>query len=291
MAKLIIFSHNHDQDFVEHSSKLEVHDPSIEHNAIQPIMISSSLDPRYDSHYNLPAMGGAGQKKLAQSSVLIVGVGALGGSAAQALTCAGVGKLTLLDPDRVERSNLGRQPLFGDQDVHQLKVHAAKATLQKKNPNVVICDIPIAFSGDNARELINGHDVVLDCSDNHTTRYAINQAATQAQCPLVQAAVHQFEGRLAIFGFPEKACYECMFPKSHSVADCSCSQSGVFSPVPAVLGTLQASEAMKILIGKKPTPTSELIIFDLLTLQQHRFQIPRNPLCPTCSGNLTSGVP
>jgi sulfur-carrier protein adenylyltransferase/sulfurtransferase len=235
---------------------------------------------RYGRHLVLPEVGLAGQEKLKKSSVLIVGMGGLGSPAALYLAAAGIGRIGLVDFDRVEVSNLHRQVLFSLIDVGRPKVEVAAERLAGQNPLIAIeqhfCRLDLA----NARELIGAYDLVLDGSDNAATRYLINDAALLVGRPIVWGAVAGFEGQLSIFATPEGPCYRCLFPEPPpSGLVPSCAEGGVLGVLPGLIGCLQASEAIKLILGKGQPAIGRILIYDALRLRFREVLVPPNHAC------------
>ncbi|GBR06152.1 HesA/MoeB/ThiF family protein [Acetobacter oeni] len=239
---------------------------------------------RYSRHILLPEVGGTGQLRLRNASVLIIGAGGLGSPVAQYLAAAGVGRIGLVDHDRIELSNLQRQILHTTERVGSLKVDSARETLSALNPEIVIETHDRRLDTGNAASLVRGYDLVCDGSDNFETRYLVNATCVQAQRTLVSAAVTRFDGQLSTFrphlGGP---CYECLFPRSKSVADApSCGDAGIFGVVTGVLGTLQATEALKEILGLGETLAGRLLLWDALATRFTTIAIARDPTCPVC---------
>ncbi len=239
---------------------------------------------RYDRHLRLPQWDAATQAKLGNAHVLLIGAGGLGSPAALYLAAAGVGTLTLVDDDRVDISNLQRQVLHSTGAVGSPKVLSAEKRLQALNPLVRTVTIQQRLDKHNAPELIAAADVVVDGSDNLDTRYLVNALCCQSRTPLVYAAVFQFEGQVSTFDFrrPESPCYACLFPPTEAEEPANCSAVGVLGVVPGVAGTLQASEATKVLTGIGTTLNGQLLTFDLLDNRFRRLSLRKDPVCPVC---------
>jgi molybdopterin/thiamine biosynthesis adenylyltransferase/rhodanese-related sulfurtransferase len=256
-----------------------------------PFETLSSLDDdareRYSRHVLLPEIGEAGQHRLAQSTVLILGAGGLGSPSAFYLAAAGVGTLRIVDFDRVDRSNLQRQILHRDEDVGELKVESATRALTALNPRVRVDSIARRASPDNIDALIAGVDVVVDGSDNLPTRYLVNDACVRAGKPLVYGAVHRFEGQASVFwpGRPQSPgpCYRCLFPEPPPPdAAPNCAEAGVMGVVPGLIGLMQANEAIKLLLGIGEPLVGRLVTVDALGLRFREVRLPRDPDCPGC---------
>jgi adenylyltransferase/sulfurtransferase len=218
------------------------------------------VDERYARQVRLPEVGEAGQRRLAQAKVLVVGLGGLGCPAAQALAGAGVGTLGLCDFDRVDLSNLHRQPLYATADVGRPKVEAARDRLAAVNPKVAFRLHPELVAKDNAARLVEGYDLVVDGMDDLAARYALSDACQDVGVPLVQGAVTAWEGQLAVFP-PGGPCYRCLHPAESPDAGPSCAEAGVLGPLPGIIGMAQAAEALKLLLGI-PGLSGKLWLFD-----------------------------
>jgi molybdopterin/thiamine biosynthesis adenylyltransferase len=246
------------------------------------------VDPeRYSRQVALPEVGAAGQRRLRDGRVLLVGAGGLGSPAALYLAAAGVGHLTVIDDDRVERSNLQRQVLHRDADNGTLKVQSAVATLQGLNPAIEVTGKAVRIDADNAGPLIAGHDVVIDGSDNFAARYAVNDACVALRIPDVHGSVFRFEGQVTVL-WPARAgggpCYRCLYPAPPppELAP-SCAEAGVLGVVPGVIGMLQAAEALKILLGIGDVLVGRLLQYDALRGRFDEFEVARDPGCAVCA--------
>jgi molybdopterin/thiamine biosynthesis adenylyltransferase len=238
---------------------------------------------RYSRHIMLAQIDIEGQERLLGSSALIVGLGGLGSPAALYLAAAGVGRLLLVDPDQVELSNLQRQIIHSSDDLGRAKVESAAQRLRALNPDVRIETCPIRADADWLAAQAQAVDVVLDGSDNFDTRFAVNQACVAARTPLVSGAVIRTEGQLAVFRLDrdDSPCYRCLFPAGEEAAE-TCSETGVFAPLPGIVGSLQALEAMKLLAGVEQGAGGRLLVFDALATQWRSLRIRRDPRCPCC---------
>lgn len=247
-------------------------------------MLSQYELSRYRRHLVLPEVGQRGQEKLKQSSVLLVGMGGLGSPLGLYLAAAGVGRLGLLDFDRVSTSNLQRQVLYGDDDVERPKVEAAAERLRSLNPQVEIEQHPVRGTAANILDLIADYDVVADGSDNFAARYLVNDACVKAGKPLVWGAVHRFEGQVAVWGLGDGPCYRCLFPEPPpaGLVD-NCADAGVLGVVPGVVGSLQGVEVIKVLLGIGEPLAGRLLIFDALGGGFRQVTVPRDAQCPACS--------
>jgi len=232
---------------------------------------------RYQRHVQLGSLGAAGQTRLKDSRVLIVGVGGLGCPAAQYLGAAGVGHITLVDGDCVDRANLQRQILFADADVGELKAEVGAARLRANNPHIEVATVCEHLSPDNAQALIAAADLVLDCTDNFATRYLINDVSLLTGTPWLFASVVQLSGQIALFT-PDSACFRCLFPEApEGVADCN--SAGVLGPMPGLLGMLQAVETVKFLAGLATSLENTLLLVEGLSMDFRRIALRKNTGC------------
>jgi len=243
---------------------------------------------RYARHFALPQVGPKGQRRLAEASVLLVGAGGLGSPAALYLAAAGVGTLGVVDPDLVDLSNLQRQVLHGVSDLGRLKVESAKRSLWELNPNVQVVPYPVRLSSTNAMEVLEGYDLVVDGSDNFPARYLINDACILQGKPYVYGAVDRWEGQVSVFGAPGGPCYRCLFrePPPPGLVP-SCAEAGVLGVLPGVIGSLQATEVLKILLGVGEPLVGRLLVFDALGLVFREVRLRRNPDCAVCGDTPT----
>lgn len=233
----------------------------------------------------LPQIGVEGQQRLAQSSALIVGAGGLGSPAALYLAAAGVGHLTIADDDAVDLSNLQRQILHGTPDIGIPKVDSATASLRRINPLVQVTAIKERLAGQKLTASIRNAGVVLDASDNFATRFAVNQACVQEKVPLVSGAVIRFEGQIAVFDArkPDSPCYACLY-RDVGEEEERCVDNGILAPVAGVIGSLQAVEAIKILLDIGEVLCGRLLVFDGLHQEWRSMRLNKDPTCPVCAG-------
>ena len=238
----------------------------------------------YDRQITLPEFGLESQKKLKSASVLIVGCGGLGCPSAQYLAAAGVGRIGLVDYDTVDSSNLHRQILYTHQDVGRKKVDVAAERLAAINPFIRIDQFPTRLSSDNVRSLVGDYDIVLDGTDNFSTRYLINDACVLMQKINVHAAIYRFDGQLSVFGVEGYACYRCVFPEAPPPEMVpSCAEAGVLGVLPGLLGTMQALETIKLITGIGQALVNRLLLVDTKTMSQKSLEISQDPNCPICS--------
>ena len=242
---------------------------------------------RYSRHILLPEVGGKGQKRLLAAKVALVGAGGLGSPAALYLAAAGVGTLGLIDSDTVDLSNLQRQVLHHVHDIHRPKTASAQDALHELNPDVRVVPHQVRLSSQNALELLAGYDLVVNACDNFPTRYLVNDACVLLQKPLVDGSIFRFEGQATVY-LPGQGCYRCLFPTpppADSVP--SCSQVGVLGVVPGLVGLIQATEAIKLILGIGRSLAGRLLLVDALSMDLREVQISRNPACAVCGDSPT----
>jgi len=238
---------------------------------------------RYSRHIILPEVGGKGQKKILRAKVLIIGAGGLGCPVGYYLAAAGVGTLGIIDNDTVELSNLQRQIAHNTQRIGVPKVESAKATFEALNPDVRVVGIRERMTKDNIMDFMRDYDVVVDGSDNFPTRYLVNDACVLLRKPLVSGAILRFEGQVTTIIPGEGHCYRCLFeemPPAGLVP--SCQEAGVIGAIPGVVGSLQAIEVFKLILGKGDVLKNTLLIYDALKTTFRRVKVPKNPECPVC---------
>ncbi len=234
---------------------------------------------RYRRHLQLAEIGEAGQQCLRQARVLVVGAGGLGCPILQYLAAAGVGTLGLADADKVELTNLPRQILYGTEDVGQLKVEAAARSLRRLNELATYELHPIRVAPDNVRELVAGYDVVVDGSDNFPTRYLLNDACVSLGKPLVSGAIYKFEGQVSVFNYEGGPTYRCLFPEQPSAAEApDCNTTGVLNVLPGLIGTVQATETLKVILGLGDVLSGRLWLLDTLSFQSRTLRFKRDPV-------------
>ncbi|MGH8184522.1 MAG: molybdopterin-synthase adenylyltransferase MoeB [Rhodanobacteraceae bacterium] len=243
---------------------------------------------RYSRHLRLPEVGEAGQRKLEQSRVVVLGAGGLGSPAAFYLAAAGVGTLVIADDDVVERSNLQRQILHTDDRIGASKLDSAAQALHALNPRVNIEGLPERVTAANVEALLDGADVVLDGADNFPVRYLLNDACVKLAIPLVYGAVQRFQGQVSVFDAGRQRgrapCYRCLFPQPPAPEDApNCSEAGVLGVLPGVVGMLQATEAIKLLLGIGQPLIGRVLMFDALAMRFHETHLAPEPECPVCA--------
>ena len=243
---------------------------------------------RYSRHIILPEVGGKGQRKILQAKVLIIGAGGLGCPVGYYLAAAGVGTIGMVDNDSVELSNLQRQIAHNTSRLAMLKVDSAKATFEALNPDVNVVGIKERMNKDNIMDFMKDYDIVVDGSDNFPTRYLVNDACVLLKKPLVSGAILKFEGQVTTVVPGEGHCYRCLFeemPPAGLVP--SCQEAGVIGAIPGVVGSLQAIEVFKLILGKGDVLKNTLLIYDALKTTFRRVKVPKNPECPVCGDHPT----
>ncbi len=242
---------------------------------------------RYSRHILLPQIAYEGQERLAGSHALIVGAGGLGSPVALYLGAGGVGKLTICDFDKVELTNLQRQVIHGTQSLGINKAVSAQQALAAINPEVAVVPVTKKSSLEEFAELARTADVVIDCSDNFATRYALNRVCVELKKPLVSGAAIGFEGQISVFDMrhADSPCYHCLFPDSAAedgVGEMRCAEFGVFAPLVGMIGTAQAAEAMKLLLGIGETLQGRLLLLDVLAMEWRSIRLKKDPECRVC---------
>lgn len=241
---------------------------------------------RYARHLCLPEIGITGQEKLKQAKVLCVGAGGLGSTAISYLTAAGIGTLGIVDPDRVEMSNLQRQIIHSHPNIGQLKVHSAQQWIKNNNPQVQVKVYPERLTAENAQHIISEYDLVIDGTDNFESRYVINDACYFTNKPDIHASIYRFEGLMSVFCVQNGPCYRCLFPiMPPPNAIPSCSEAGVLGVLPGLLGLMQATEALKLIIGFGQPMLNRLLTVNALDMQFNTLALAKNPDCLLCGEN------
>lgn len=239
---------------------------------------------RYSRQILLPRVGTEGQQKLLDAHAVIVGAGGLGSPVAMYLASAGVGRITIADPDEVDLSNLQRQILHGSDDLGRPKVESARDRLGALNPDVDVTALNARLDAAQLRELAQRADVIVDASDNFTTRFAVNAACCATGTPLVSGAAIRLEGQLSVFvpARPDSPCYRCLYREGEE-PDQTCTDNGVLAPIVGVIGSLQALETLKLLMGVGETLCGRLLVFDGLYQDWRSIRLSRDPDCPVCA--------
>jgi len=239
---------------------------------------------RYSRHILLKEIGIEGQQRLLDASVLIIGMGGLGSPASLYLAASGVGRLTLCDHDTVELGNLQRQIVHRTSSIGQAKSNSARDTLHDINPEVECIALSIRADAAQLDKLIADADVVLDCSDNFATRYAVNRTCLNLGKPLVSGAAIQFDGQVSVFDFrsEDAPCYNCLFPEDSVATELRCATTGVFAPLTGIIGAMQAAEALKLLVGTRRGLSSKLLVLNALDMHITRSTLSKDAACDVC---------
>lgn len=239
---------------------------------------------RYSRHILLPQISYEGQEKLVNSHALIIGAGGLGAPVALYLAAGGVGKLTICDFDVVDLTNLQRQIIHTTQSVGLNKAVSAQQTIQTLNPDVVVQTVHEKSSIEGLEKLASEADVVIDCTDNFATRDALNRICVKLRKPLVSGAAIGFEGQISVFDMRNEnsPCYQCLYPDMDVEENMRCSENGVFSPLVGIIGTMQAAEAMKLLMGIGESLQGRLLLLDALSMEWRSIRLSRDPSCKVC---------
>lgn len=238
---------------------------------------------RYSRHLLLPEVGLEGQKRLKAARVLLIGTGGLGAPVALYLAAAGVGKLGIVDFDFVDVSNLQRQIIHNTKDINRPKVASAKDKIKAINPEIQVVTYNTTLSSKNALEIIGEYDLVVDGTDNYPTRYLINDACVLLGKPLVYGSIFQFEGQASVFYAGEGPCYRCLYPEPPPPGLVpSCAEGGVVGVLPGIIGTIQAAEAIKLIVGGSESLIGRLLLFDVWQMKQRELRLERAPDCPVC---------
>ena len=252
------------------------------------VRLSNEEILRYSRHLIMPEVGMEGQKKLKAAKVLMIGAGGLGSPLGLYITAAGVGKLGIVDFDVVDETNLQRQLLHGTSDVGRSKLESAKEKLKEINPNVEIETYETMLNSENALEILKDYDLVVDGTDNFPTRYLVNDACVLLGKPYVYGSIFRFEGQVTVFDSKNGPCYRCLYPTPPPPGLVpSCAEGGVIGVLPGIIGSLQALEAIKLIIGAGDSLVGRLILFDALKFKTRELKLHKNPDCPVCGENRT----
>ncbi len=240
---------------------------------------------RYARHILLDELGIEGQEKLLAARVLVVGAGGLGSLVAMYLSSAGIGCIILADHDTVEISNLQRQILHATDRLGQLKAESGRQSMLALNPEIKVLTQTRRMDQDSLRLQVAEVDLVVDCTDNFSTRHAINRACVELKKPLVSGAAIQFEGQISVFDprDHDAPCYHCLFPETDEVEQMNCATSGVFAPLVGIIGSMQAAEAIKVIADIGTSLKGRLLILDAFDMQWHSVRVKRDPACPVCA--------
>jgi sulfur-carrier protein adenylyltransferase/sulfurtransferase len=243
---------------------------------------------RYSRHLIMPEVGMDGQLKLKQAKVLLIGTGGLGAPLGLYLAAAGVGRIGLVDFDVVDFTNLQRQITFGSSDVGRSKLAAAKERLGNLNPEIQIDTYEAKLTSANALDILRPYDVIVDGTDNFPTRYLVNDACILLGKPNVYGSIFRFEGQASVFGAPDGPCYRCLYPEPPPPGLVpSCAEGGVLGVLPGIIGSIQAMETIKLILGRGDSLAGRLLLFDALALRFREMKLRRNPECPICGDHPT----
>ncbi len=254
--------------------------------SLDEVKLSNEEILRYSRHLIMPEVGMKGQKKLKAARVLMIGAGGLGSPAGMYLAAAGVGKLGIVDFDVVDETNLHRQLLHGTNDVGRSKLESAKETLQSINPNVKIETYETRLTSENAFDIIQEYDIVVDGTDNFPTRYLVNDACVLLGKPYVYGSIFRFDGQVTVFDSKKGPCYRCLYPTPPPPGLVpSCAEGGVLGILPGIIGSLQALEAIKLIIEEGDSLIGKLVLFDALKFKFRELKLHKNPDCPICGNN------
>ncbi len=243
---------------------------------------------RYSRHILLPTIGYEGQEKIVNSHALIVGAGGLGSPVALYMAASGVGKLTICDFDTVDLTNLQRQIIHTTQSVGINKARSAQQSIQAINPEIVVQTIQQKSTEAEFEHLVKNADVVIDCSDNFATRYALNRICFSLKKPLVSGAAIGFEGQISVFDFRNEAspCYHCLYPDTGGDTEMRCTENGVFAPIVGIIGTMQAAEALKSIMQIGESLQGRLLLLDAISMEWRTIKLNRDAACTVCSVKL-----
>lgn len=251
--------------------------------AAPPSTLTGEELQRYSRHLILPEVGPEGQLKLKNAKVLLVGTGGLGAPMALYLSAAGVGTLGLVDFDVVDRSNLQRQVIHGTGDIGRKKIDSAAASIAEINPNVRVVKHEVALSSENALDIIKDYDIVADGTDNFPTRYLVNDACVLLGKPNVYGSIFRFEGQASVFATEDAPCYRCLYPEPPPPGLVpSCAEGGVLGILPGVVGLIQATEVVKLILGQGESLKGRLLLYDALAMRFRELKLRKNPDCPVC---------
>jgi molybdopterin/thiamine biosynthesis adenylyltransferase/rhodanese-related sulfurtransferase/molybdopterin converting factor small subunit len=256
--------------------------------AAPPATLSNEEILRYSRHLIMPEVGMEGQLKLKNAKVLLVGTGGLGAPLGLYLAAAGVGRIGLVDFDVVDLTNLQRQVIHGTKDVGRKKLDSASERMLDINPNVRLDRYEVALSSENALDILSGYDVIVDGTDNFPTRYLVNDACVLLKKPNVYGSIFRFEGQATVFGYPGGPCYRCLYPEPPPPGLVpSCAEGGVLGILPGLIGIVQATETVKLILGAGEPLVGRLMLYDALAMRFRELKLRRNPDCPVCGDHPT----
>ena len=268
------------------ASKIKV--PNSQETGNPSVALSKEEITRYSRHLIMPEVGMDGQLKLKQAKVLCIGTGGLGAPLGLYLAAAGVGRIGLVDFDKVDLTNLQRQILFDTNDIGRPKIEAATNRLRNLNPDIQIDNFETRLTSENALDILKDYDIVVDGTDNFPTRYLVNDACVILGKPNVYGSIFRFEGQITIFGYPGGPCYRCLYPEPPPPGLVpSCAEGGVLGVLPGIVGAIQAAETLKLIIGKGEPLVGRLLLFDALAMRFRELKLRKNPECPVCGEHPT----
>jgi adenylyltransferase/sulfurtransferase len=254
----------------------------------EEVRLSREEVQRYSRHLIMPEVGMSGQKKLKAARVLLIGTGGLGSPTALYLAAAGVGTLGLVDYDVVDVTNLQRQIIHGTKDIGRSKLDSAQETLNDVNPHVLIRQYNVPFTSDNALDIMSDYDIVIDGTDNFPTRYLVNDACVLSGKYNVYGSIYRFEGQASVFAAPDGPCYRCLFPEPPPPGLVpSCAEGGVLGILPGTIGTIQATEAIKLILGTGEPLIGRMLLYDAMAMTWDTVKVKKNPNCPVCGEHPT----
>ncbi len=254
----------------------------------EAVDLSNEEVERYSRHLIMPEVGMKGQKKLKAASVLLIGAGGLGSPLAMYLAAAGLGRIGLVDYDTVDHTNLQRQIIHGTSDVGRPKLESAKERILDINPHVQVDTYEVPLTSENALEILEPYDVIIDGTDNFPTRYLTNDACVLLGKPNVYGSIFRFEGQVSVFHAEEGPCYRCLFPEPPPPGLVpSCAEGGVLGVLPGTIGALQATEAIKLILGIGESLVGRLLLYDAVNMEFKQVKLRKNPDCPVCGENPT----
>ncbi|MEK6607492.1 MAG: molybdopterin-synthase adenylyltransferase MoeB [Myxococcota bacterium] len=250
----------------------------------KPALLTKAQQARYSRHILLPEVGEAGQQKLLASKMLLIGAGGLGCPAGLYLAAAGVGTIGIIDDDVVDESNLQRQIMHSTERVGMAKVESARRTIAGLNPDVKVVPYQTRLSSDNVLEIIKGYDVIVDGADNFPTRYLLNDASVKLGKPVVHGSIDRFDGRVTVFDPKRGPCYRCLFPEPPPPGMApNCSEAGVLGILPGVVGVIEATEAIKLVLGKGEPLIGRMLMFDAMKMKFREMKLRKDPSCVVCT--------
>lgn len=260
----------------------------VDSTTLEEVRLTREELRRYGRHLIMPEVGLAGQKKLKNSRVLLIGAGGLGSPLGLYLAAAGVGSIGIVDFDIVDQTNLQRQIIHSTKDVGRLKLHSARERILGTNPNIHVETYETQLTSENALEILKDYDVIVDGTDNFPTRYLVNDACVLLGKPNVYGSIFRFEGQASVFHSKEGPCYRCLYPEPPPPGLVpSCAEGGVLGVLPGIIGTIQANETIKLLLGIGEPLIGRLLLFDALKMQFRELRLRKNPDCPICGENPT----